>query len=64
MGYKLKSQTQDVGIKSLLNHFNIPFGIQLYQVLTVSPIDIAIGILATKLGLPKIAILLIIAFAA
>jgi hypothetical protein len=61
---KSGSHIRDIGIGKLLEHFHIPFGIAIYQVMTLSPIDIAIGLLASKLGLPKLVVLLVISFVA
>lgn len=52
----------EYAINKLCNIYNIEYGLILYSVMSLNPLDIIISLLASKLGLSKVAITLIIAF--
>jgi len=49
-------------MNKLFTHFNLNSTLMLYNIISANPIDIIIGIIASKLGLSKVIVLLIIAF--
>jgi hypothetical protein len=49
-------------MNKLFTHFNLNTGLILYNIISANPIDIIIGVIASKLGLSKIVVMLIIAF--
>jgi hypothetical protein len=53
---------RDILINKLFSHFQLEYGLTIYNIATASPIDIVIGVLSLKLGLNKVAIMLILAF--
>ena len=54
---------RDIAINQALVNSNIPFGIAVYGVISMNPYEIALSILAVKLGVSnKIVIGLVIAF--
>jgi hypothetical protein len=60
--FKLRDIGRDTIINNLLSHYNIHNGLLLYNIITAKPIDIAIAIIASKFGVSKFIITLIIAF--
>lgn len=59
---KFRDIGRDNLINKILEHYNIQNGILLYNIITANPIDIVIAILASKLGLSKFIVTIIIAF--
>ena len=57
---KLIENGRDYLINELLNQFHLTNGLILYKIITANTLDVVIGILSLKLGLSKIAILVII----
>ena len=53
---------RDTLINKLLNYYHINNGILIYSIISANPIDLVIGLLASKLGLSKVVIMLIVAF--
>jgi hypothetical protein len=53
---------RDTLINKLLNYYHINNGILIYSIISANPIDMVIGLLASKLGLSKVVIMLIVAF--
>ena len=53
---------RDTIINKLLTYYNINNGILLYNILCTNPIDIVVGIIASKFGVSKVIVTLIIAF--
>ena len=62
ISYKIKDIARDTFINKILNHYNISNGLLIYSILSANPIDIVVGILATKFGVSKVIVTLIIAF--
>ena len=62
VGYKIRDICRDTVVTKLLNHYNLNNGLLFYSIVSANPIDIIIGIIATKLGLSKVVVTLIIAF--
>ena len=61
---KFMENGRDYLINEMLNQFHITNGIIIYKIITANTLDVVIGILSLKLGLSKVAILLIIGFLA
>jgi hypothetical protein len=55
---------RDLLINEILKQFNVTNGVMLYNILSANTIDVIVSILSLKLGLSKIAILIIIGFLA
>ena len=62
ISYNLLSIGRDYLINELLLKFDIQYTVQIYQLITVNGSQVALTIMLSKLGLTKIAILLIIGF--
>jgi hypothetical protein len=62
ISYKMTYIGRDLAISNLLTHLNMANTLFVYNLITSSPIDIAIFFLSSKLGLSKVAVLLILAF--
>jgi len=60
--YKIRDIGRDTLMNKLFTHFNLNSTLMLYNIISANPIDIIIGIIASKLGLSKVIVLLIIAF--
>jgi hypothetical protein len=58
------STTKDFAISYLFNNINIPINPIIYSIVTFNPIEIAISAAIIKLGLPKVAVLIVLAFLA
>jgi hypothetical protein len=54
--------TRDTCINHLCKAYNINYGLVIYNTIMFNPLEIAISMLALKLGMNKILITLIIAF--
>jgi hypothetical protein len=53
----------DLSISQLLNNYHIPFGVTIQHIMAYSPYDMALSIIALKLGISsKLVLSLIIAF--
>jgi hypothetical protein len=53
----------DLTINRILNELNIPFGLTIQHVMAYSPYDIALSIIAVKLGIQsKLVLAIIVAF--
>lgn len=59
---KLYGNVRDSGIMFILGKYKINNALMLYTILNSNPLDIAIGIICSKFGIPPIAIMLIVAF--
>jgi hypothetical protein len=64
---RIRNNIIDIGVdftvNNLLNNYHIPFGIAIQEVMNHSPYDIALSILAVKLGIQsKLVLSIIIAF--
>ena len=57
---KCLGNAKDVAIISILKAFNIKYSLTIYELIKYSPIDQIVLLLSTKLGLPKMAVFLII----
>ena len=53
---------KDLAILNILNSFNIKYSLAIYEVIKYNPLQQVALLLSTKLGLPKMAVFLIIAF--
>lgn len=54
---------RDIAVNQMLISSSIDFGVTIYNIVTVSPLQIAVGILGAKLGIQSKAIIfLIVAF--
>lgn len=54
---------RDIAVNQMLISSSIDFGVTIYNIVTVSPLQIAVGIIGAKLGIHSKAILfLIVAF--
>jgi hypothetical protein len=53
---------KDLAILNILNSFNIKYSFAIYEVIKYNPLQQVALLLSTKLGLPKMAVFLIIAF--
>ena len=62
ISYKITSIARDYGMSVLLNHYNLQTVLTIYNVVTATPLDIVIYILSIKLGMSKMAIMVILAF--
>jgi hypothetical protein len=63
VGDNLLSVGIDLSINKLLSNYHIPFGVTIQQVMSYSPYDAALTIIALKLGISsKLVISIIIAF--
>lgn len=62
VNYKIRDIARDTLVNKLLTYYNINNGILLYNILCSNPIDIVVGIIASKFGLSKVVVTLIIAF--
>ena len=60
--YNLLGIGRDYLINELLLKFNIQYTVQIYQLITLKGSQVALTIILSKLGLTKIAIMLIIGF--
>jgi hypothetical protein len=58
----LKDYGESLAINYLLNYFNIPYTLDFYNVITNTPINILINIIALKYGMSPLVISLIISF--
>lgn len=58
----IRDAGRDYAINKLLNLYNIQYGVLLYDIIMLNPIDIALSIIALKLGINKMLLGLIIAF--
>ena len=59
----MRDTARDILIDKLVKHYNISsYGLTIYAVMAINPLDAVVSILAAKLGLSKLAITLIIAF--
>ena len=54
--------TRDLLINRLCKMYNFDYGLIVYNVIIYNPVEVAISILALKLGMNKILLSLIIAF--
>lgn len=61
--YKMRDLARDALVDKIFRYCNIESGLILYQLLTLNPLDMLVGILSAKLGLSKIVVTLILAFA-
>jgi len=53
----------DLSISKLLNNYHIPFGVTIQNIMAYSPYDMALSIIALKLGISsKLVLSIIIAF--
>ena len=59
---KLYCNCRDALINNLLMTYNLKLGVFAYQMVTFSPMDPIITILATKIGVSKLVMLIIISF--
>ena len=62
ISYKITSIARDYGMTVLLNHYNLQTVLTLYNIATTTPLDIVIYILSIKLGMSKMAIMVVLAF--
>jgi len=66
ISYKLRDITRDTFINKLIDKYNISHAGLVYSILTTNPLDIPlhfiISVLASKIGLSKFAVAIIIAF--
>jgi hypothetical protein len=58
------STTKDFAISYLFNSINIPVDPIIYSIITFNPIEIVVSAAIIKLGLPKVAVLIVLAFLA
>ena len=59
---KLYCNCRDAFINNLLMTYNLKVGLFAYQIATFSPLDPIITILASKIGVSKLVMLIIISF--
>lgn len=62
ISYKISNVVRDYGVSLLLTHYNLHTALTIYNIATTTPLDIVIYILSIKLGLSKVAIMVILAF--
>jgi hypothetical protein len=60
--YILRDATRDALINEVCKMYNINYGVLVYSIVVFNPLEMAISILALKLGVNKLVISLIIAF--
>jgi hypothetical protein len=60
--YITRDSLRDAIINQLCKTYNVQYGLVLYNAIMFNPIEMAISILALKLGVNKILVSLIIAF--
>jgi hypothetical protein len=58
----LQDAGRDYAINYLLKMYNVSYGLVIYNTIMFNPIEIAISILALKLGVNKLVLGMIIAF--
>ena len=59
---KICDNMRDSAISYLLSKYHANTGLMLYNIASNSPVDIAVALLAGKLGIPPLVLTLIIAF--
>ena len=62
ISYKITSIARDYGMGVLLNHYNLQTALTIYNIATTRSLDIVIYILSIKLGMSKMAIMIVLAF--
>lgn len=62
VSYRVRDLARDALVDRIFRYYHIDTGLMLYQLLTLNPLDVVIGILSAKFGVSKIIITIILAF--
>jgi hypothetical protein len=54
----------DLALQMIFNKFNIPYSSIIFSIVHFNPLEIAVTLIAVKLGLPKVVVLIVLAFLA